>query len=244
MPLINVDIFDDLPLRLKKNVNQYLDIFTQAHAEGSLPMKYGPELQGMRGGWQSFITKQNASPVEKLIVEIGVHKAKVLRALAQKHPSFGFIGMDITFKRVVVSAQRLKEDGANNAAIVLGNAKAMTEIYADNELDGVIIFFPDPWTKKSRQIKNRLINPEFCQALKKVLKEDGFFWLKTDSSDYFHNAASLVEELGFVRMQNAPFEGTYESVFEKRFKDQGLSTYEGAWLNKKDAVFPQTLPCL
>ncbi len=230
MPFINVDIFDDLPLRLKKNINQYLDIFTQAHAEGSLPIKYGPELQGMKGGWQSFLAQQNASPVEKLIVEVGVHKAKVLKELALQQPSLGFIGMDITFKRIVVSAQRLKDAGANNAAIVLGNAKAMTEIFAENELDGVIIFFPDPWTKKNHQLKNRLINPEFCQGLKRVLKKDGFFWLKTDSSDYFYNTASLLEKLGFMPMPNAPFAGNYESVFEKRFKDQGLNTYEGSWL--------------
>ncbi len=229
MPFLNVDIFDDLPLRLENSVNPYLKLLTQTRAEDSLPLKFGKELQKFRGHWREFFSAKLNKPVDKLILEIGVHTGKVIRNLAVDNPVQAFIGMDITLKRVVVSAQRLKDAGADNALIVLGNAKFLSRLFAERELDGIVVFFPDPWTKKSNQLNNRLINLEFCQQMQPILSERGFFWLKTDCQNYFKQTQASLLSLNFKTLTANPFGQPYESVFERRFKDQGQASYDGTW---------------
>ena len=230
MPFLNVDIFDDLPLRLKKNTNPYLSKLKDAQSLNSLPILFGSDLKNIRGQWRTTFEKDGVQPLKKLILEIGVHTGKVIRSLAMDHLDLGFIGMDITLKRVVMSAQRLKEANATNGRIVLGNAKFLSKIFAEKELDGLILFFPDPW-KKNSQAHNRLVNREFCCDLRNVLTRNGFFWLKTDSLSYFEEAKTLLESMGFQMSPSAPFPSPYESVFEKRFRTANSPIYEGIWVN-------------
>ncbi len=229
MPFLNVDIFDDLPLRLDRDVNPYLKSMIQGQSEGSLALKFGPELKKYRGRWREYFAEKLGKPVDKLVLEIGVHKGKVLRSLAVDNPSYGFLGMDITLKRVVVTAQRLKDAQADNALVLLGNAKFLPQLFAEGELDGILIFFPDPWTKKQNQLDRRLISAEFCEQMKPLLAAQGFFWLKTDCSLYFHESEQNLLSLGFSPNSAKPFAKAYESVFERRFKDQGKITFDGVW---------------
>jgi tRNA (guanine-N7-)-methyltransferase len=52
-----------------------------------------------------------------------------------------------------------------------------------NSLDGVHIFFPDPW-HKTRHHKRRLIQNEFVQLLISRLKTGGYIHLATDWQHY------------------------------------------------------------
>lgn len=231
MPLITyTDIFDDLPLRLKTGINPYVEKLIQAQKEGSLPLKFGGELRGMKGNWREYFSSRMGTSVDKLILEIGVHKGKVLNKLVQDHPNSGIIGMDITMKRVVLSAERIKRQSLKNGVVLLGNARAIDDIFDKDELDGIIIFFPDPWTKKVKQMGNRLINKEFCQKVARTLCKNGFFWLKTDSLNYFEETAEHFSQLGFTPMDSPPFKETYESTFEARFKSMGYETYGNVFI--------------
>src|SRR3989338_4063345 len=115
MPFLNVNIFDDLPLRLKHTVNPYVKRLTEAREQKRSFMAFGSELKGLRGQWRANFERKLGRPVDKLILEIGIHKGKVLQSLASDHPELGFIGMDITMKRVVLSADALEENGSKNA---------------------------------------------------------------------------------------------------------------------------------
>jgi len=226
MPFLNVDIFDDLPLRLRPTVNPYVKRLTEAQSDSSLPLMFGSQLRNMRGQWRQFFSERMGRPVEKIILEIGVHKGKVFQSLAQDNPNYGVVGIDITMKRVVLSAQSVVNTGAKNAMLILGNAKFLTQLFDKDELDGVLIFFPDPWNQKKNQLKKRLINEEFCAQLHSVLCDQGFFWLKTDCAHYFEEALVHMEKLGFEKVSKSPFEKPYESVFESRFKKKNEQTFE------------------
>ncbi len=226
MPFLHVDIFDDLPKRLKSSVNPFSQRLIEGQESQTLPLLFGSSLRNMQGRWREYFSEKMGRPVEKLVLEIGVHKGKVLQALAQDNPQTAFVGMDITMKRVVLSAEALENVGLKNGQVVLGNAKFLEQLFAEGELDGVLIFFPDPWSKKKRQLNKRLMDEAFCKQVCSVLKEDGFFWLKTDSQDYFENTLGYFENLGFVRAGSKPFEKAYESTFEQRFKSRFQQTFE------------------
>jgi tRNA (guanine-N7-)-methyltransferase len=53
----------------------------------------------------------------------------------------------------------------------------------ENSLDGIQIFFPDPWPKR-RHHKRRLIQTKFVELLIKKLKQNGELHLATDWQDY------------------------------------------------------------
>ena len=227
MPLHNIDIFEDLPNRLDKKVNPYVNLLIGGQLR-SLPVCYGQSLKGKAGSWRETLREKMEIPPEKLILEIGVHKGKVIKNLALDYPHWGFLGMDITFKRVVLSAEKLARAQTKNAMILLGNAKHIAKVFAPGELDGVIIFFPDPWAKKKHQMRNRLLNETFCRDLNSSLKQGAFFWLKTDSEDYFRSVEAMVAGLGFKPSEQL-FRQPYESTFEIRFRSFTLPTFEGFW---------------
>jgi tRNA (guanine-N7-)-methyltransferase len=54
---------------------------------------------------------------------------------------------------------------------------------ADGSLDGVHLFFPDPWPKK-RHHKRRIVNENFLQLVAKKLKGEGFLHIATDWVPY------------------------------------------------------------
>ena len=54
---------------------------------------------------------------------------------------------------------------------------------ANRSLDGIHIFFPDPWHKK-RHNKRRLIKADFLNKLALKLKEKAYIHISTDWEDY------------------------------------------------------------
>jgi tRNA (guanine-N7-)-methyltransferase len=54
---------------------------------------------------------------------------------------------------------------------------------APDSLDGVHVFFPDPWPKK-RHHKRRLIQPSFVHLLAQRIRPGGYLHLATDWAEY------------------------------------------------------------
>jgi tRNA (guanine-N7-)-methyltransferase len=151
--------------------------------------------------------------------------------MAIAHPTSAFIGFDITFKRVVTSAERAKMTGLINTLSVYSDARAIEEIFGAESLDGVVAFFPDPWIKKKSQLKKRLFSDEFCQVLLTTLKPGGFFWFKSDSYDYFSHVEKSARIAGFSdhRADSGITTEKYSSTFEKLFFHKNLPCYEQIW---------------
>jgi tRNA (guanine-N7-)-methyltransferase len=234
MTQLNNNLFNDIPEGIRKEINPYVTELMEGQENGSLPVLFGPNLLGIRGNWsQKFKSFLEGSDTNDLILEIGCHKGNTLREMATKFLNLNFIGMDITYKRVVYSAKRAKNAELKNVMAVLGNAKQMDAIFEEGELDGVIIFFPDPWSKKSKQSKNRLVSEEFSELLFKVIKPGGFLWFKTDDDNYFSDTSSYLNKAGFVLSEaksGLPAE-KFETTFERKFRLMGESTNEGHWIH-------------
>ena len=169
---------------------------------------------------------------KKLVLEIGIHRGWTLTEMATDHPRIGFVGLDITLKRVVTSAQRAQNQKLDNVLCVLSDAKFLGEIFEPGEGDGVVIFFPDPWEKKRSQKHKRLMNKEFIEGVEKFLKIGGFFWFKTDCKEYFEQVTELVAEAPFQSAnRDMVFKRDYSSAFESRYLKQNKQVYEGFWIS-------------
>ena len=229
MPLRKYDPYEDINQVMKLDVNPYLRQILDAVREGTMPVSYGPYLKGRAGTWKDYIKKSGMERApNKLVLEIGCHLGVVMRQMAQDFPDCGFIGMDITFKRVMKTLHGALQDGSRNVATVYCNASGIDKIFAEKELDGVVIFFPDPWCKKEKQMKNRLINDIFAHSLYSRVASGGFVWLKTDHLPYFNQSDSSFLNAGFIGSQDKVWINIkkYESSFEAKFKREGLPTYE------------------
>lgn len=217
MPLKRLDPFVD-PLRgLDPKKNPYVEKF----AEAPHSLISGEKLRGMAGNWS------NQSPV---VLEIGCHLGKTLIEAATRHPEIMWLGMDITLKRVVTVAQRIEQKKLSNAQVIYANGRSMQEFFAPAELDGIMIFFPDPWPKK-KHAHNRLLEEKFIMSLATLIKPSGSLWFKTDSESYFHSACAIFQRSGFSPATYSLFHtirssGDLVTTFQQRFALANIATYE------------------
>jgi len=236
VPIRNRDPFATKIDVLNASVNPYVATLREALSSGHLPIAHGPDLKTCRGRWRERIAEYHglsAAP-RRLVVEVGCHKGMTLNAMAEKHPDTLFLGLDITFKRVVTSAERAMKAKHRNVYCAMANASSLDLLFAPGEVDGLVLFFPDPWVKKKSQAKNRLVSPQFCERLQSVLKPDGTFWLKTDQKIYFDEASERLAAAQFLPQPPASetdgfLGGDFTSAFEQRFHAQNLPTYGARW---------------
>lgn len=229
MPTSRLNPFEDPTTRLRSEINPFV---AKLKDSDQLPALYGPQLEKAAKNWKQTLKSENS----RLFVEIGCHKGDVICEMAKAHPEDLFLGLDITFKRVVLTAGKAIENQLDNLKSILSDARCLPLLFEEGSVDGIVIFFPDPWAKKARQQKNRLIDSEFLNQVYPLVKDDGFVWLKTDHSGYFEQCLSAAEQTPWQSSEKAKYElcqETYISRFEKQFTAKGLGTYEHVWAKTK-----------
>ncbi len=173
-----------------------------------------------------------------IILEVGCHHGALLRRWAERYPEINFVGMDVTYKRVVRTALgRNNLSPLKNLTSILHNAQDISGCFSRGDLSGVCLFFPDPWPKK-RQRKHRYVNEVFMGQVQSALKPGGFFWFKSDDLSYYRQAFKAATGSGFTFEKQSsgagfkPFKliaGPMEAhctLFEKKFWDKKQRTYQ------------------
>jgi len=232
VPIRNPDPFDDLLGKIDPHKNPFVLKLTEAQASGSLPVAFGPLLQSFPGAWRERIRRHNGPAVTSpLVVEIGCHYGHTLTDLALKHRDVFFVGLDITFKRVVTTAQRAQSLGLTNVFVALANAHGLNELFAEGEADGFITFFPDPWQKK-KHAHNRLYAPNFCNAAKRAPFKPGVILVHTYHTPHFADACKHMADAGFCKIDDLPILGCddYSSAFMRRYELQKLPWHGQKWI--------------
>lgn len=183
-----------------------------------------------------------------LLVEVGSYMGKNLIEMASRFPDMNFLGLDITYKRTVKTAQKIRGAGLDNAKVAICDARLFFKELQSQTLTGVCVFFPDPWPKL-RQSKNRLLQSDFFEHAARSLVPGGFLWLKTDSKSYFEQA--LEESSNWFRPNSsvdldaqvaAPIPGIFKghdfvTVFEELFRRKGLPTWSSVLIRKNENLF-------
>jgi tRNA (guanine-N7-)-methyltransferase len=119
-----------------------------------------------------------------VILEIGFGSGQSLLQVAKANPECNFIGIETYQPGIGSLLLGMQIQEISNIRIYYADAvEVLHACIAPASLDGLQIFFPDPWPKR-RHHKRRLIQPEFVEMVIKKLKQDGIFHLATDWEHY------------------------------------------------------------
>lgn len=168
-----------------------------------------------------------------LVLEIGFGMGAATADIAQTLPGHDFIGCEVHEPGVGALLKLIGEREIGNIRIVQHDAvEVLRDMVGEAALDGVHIFFPDPWHKK-RHNKRRLIQPPFVANLVKHLKPGGYLHCATDWQPY-------AEQMLAVLSAEPALVNTAAGYAEKpayrpltKFEARGLRLGHGVW----DLVF-------
>lgn len=167
------------------------------------------------------------------VLEIGFGMGDATAKIAQTLPEYDFLAVEVHAPGVGALLKLIQETGIDNIRIIQHDAvEVLNNMLADDSLDGVHIFFPDPWHKK-RHNKRRLIQAEFIKLLSSKLKVGAYIHVATDWQEY---AQWVLEVLSAEKM----LKNTAEDYAEKpsyrpltKFENRGIKLGHGVW----DLVF-------
>jgi tRNA (guanine-N7-)-methyltransferase len=118
------------------------------------------------------------------ILEIGFGMGGATAEIAAANPDIDYLGVEVHSPGVGNLCKLIAEKELSNLRIIRHDAvEVLDNMLADGSLDGVHIFFPDPWHKK-RHNKRRLIQAPLVEKLVKKLKPGGYLHAATDWEDY------------------------------------------------------------
>ena len=158
--------------------------------------------------------------VKNVILEIGFGMGEATALIGRDFPETGFIAVEVHKPGIGKLMARIEELELSNIRIIEGDAHPILRtMIADGSLDGVHLFFPDPWPKK-RHNKRRIVNERFLELIAPKIKKDGFIHIATDWVPY----AEYIQE---VCAPSALFTGGVADRPEwrpvTRFEGQGIT---------------------
>jgi len=162
---------------------------------------------------------------EKVIMEIGFGMGEATAIIAKNHPNNGYIAVDVHPPGIGKLLARIVENGLTNLKVIEEDVHVVLQHMIPNEsLDGIHLFFPDPWPKKKHN-KRRIVNEGFLALIHPKIKKGGFIHIATDWVPY---AISIQE----VFAQSTLFTG---GVIDKP-EWRPVTRFEGQGIDKDHAV--------
>jgi tRNA (guanine-N7-)-methyltransferase len=186
----------------------------QRQAKTALQIVHGIEFK------QEVVDLKAIFPkAEKVIMEIGFGMGEATAIIAKNHPENAYIAVDVHPPGIGKLLSRIDQDKLDNVKVIEDDVHVVLEhMIADHGLDGIHLYFPDPWPKKKHN-KRRIVNEGFLKLIHPKLKKGGFIHIATDWVPY---AISIQE----VFSNSDLFTG---GVIQKpdwrpvtRFEDQGI----------------------
>lgn len=210
----------------------------------SFVMRAGRMTEGQQKGWDQgwprYGLSHDQGPLDwqqafgrpgRRIVEIGFGMGDSLLDMAVNQPDTCFVGIEVHRPGVGRLLARALDLELSNLRVYAEDAvPVLTDCVADDSLDGLQIFFPDPWHKK-RHHKRRLIQPEFVALAARKLGPGGVFHLATDWEPYAEHMLEVME--ANPDLENVADSGGYsprpEWRPETKFERRGARLGHGVW---------------
>ena len=119
-----------------------------------------------------------------VILEIGSGMGESTAAMAAAAPEVDHVAGEVFEPGLAQLLMRADDAGLTNLALLRGDAVALLrDRVPEWSLDGVRIYFPDPWPKRKHR-KRRLVQPDVVALVASRLKPGGTLHLATDWDDY------------------------------------------------------------
>lgn len=169
----------------------------------------------------------------KKILEIGFGMGETTAKIAQTLSNCDFLAAEVHTPGVGALLKLIEELALTNVRVIQHDVvEVLKNMIADASLDGVHIFFPDPWHKK-RHHKRRLIQAEFVKLLCSKLKVGAYLHVATDWEEY---AQWVLEVLSAEpQLKNTVIDYAEKPSYRPltKFENRGIKLGHGVW----DLVF-------
>ncbi|MES2973329.1 MAG: tRNA (guanosine(46)-N7)-methyltransferase TrmB [Pseudomonadota bacterium] len=167
------------------------------------------------------------------ILEIGFGMGEATAHIAALRPQDNFLCCEVHEPGVGALLKRIGEQGLQNIRILAHDAvEVIDNMLPAGVLDGVHVFFPDPWHKKKHN-KRRLLQPPLVAKLAARLKPGGYLHCATDWEPY---AQQILEVLSAEPLLKNTADGFAPKPGYRpltKFENRGIRLGHGVW----DVVF-------
>jgi tRNA (guanine-N7-)-methyltransferase len=186
---------------------------------------------------KAFALNSQAATTAPVILEIGFGMGEATAHIAKVRPNDHFLCCEVHEAGVGALLKRIGELDIQNIRILQHDAvEVIDNMLPLASLDGVHIFFPDPW-HKSRHHKRRLIQSPLIAKLAARLKPGAYLHCATDWEPYAIQILEVLSAEPLLRNTAANDLGGYAIKPEYRpltkFENRGLKLGHGVW----DVVF-------
>lgn len=176
-------------------------------------------------------------------LEIGCGKGGFLLHRARAHPNLRLLGIEWANKYFQFAADRMARWQITNVRIMRTDARHFVMRHLPAACVSVLhLYHPDPWPKK-RHHKRRLVQPDFADAVFRVLVPDGRWLIQSDHDEYFAQIRSVVgSRVQFSEIPWGQAAGDTSSDwagtnYEIKYTREGRMIHRLAYC-KKDAALP------
>lgn len=153
--------------------------------------------------------------------------------IAKANPQNDYLCLEVHTPGVGNLLKVMGEQEISNIRIIQHDAvEVLRDMIADNSLDGVHIFFPDPW-HKARHNKRRLIQSPFIAKLMAKLKPGGYIHVATDWENYAEQVLQVLSDEPLLTNTAEGYAPRPDYRPLTKFEKRGINLGHGVW----DLVF-------
>jgi tRNA (guanine-N7-)-methyltransferase len=167
------------------------------------------------------------------ILEIGFGMGDSTATIAIAHPENDYLALEVHTPGVGNLLKLIDTQQISNIRIMQHDAvEVLRDMIQANALDGVHIFFPDPW-HKARHNKRRLIQAPFIAQLVTKLKPGGYIHVATDWQDYAEQVLAVLTAEPLLENTAPGYAPKPDYRPLTKFEQRGIRLGHGVW----DMVF-------
>ena len=167
----------------------------------------------------------------RTIVEIGSGTGTSTAAMAPLEADTNIIAVELYKPGLAKLMGQVVRGGLDNIRMVRGDGvEVMVRMFEPESLDGIRVFFPDPWPK-ARHNKRRIIQSGTLNLFASRLKKGGVLHVATDHADY----AEWIDELVDVE-PTLDYKGWLWDECPQLTNRQVITKFEGKGLDKDHVI--------
>ncbi|MDP4030322.1 MAG: tRNA (guanosine(46)-N7)-methyltransferase TrmB [Gallionella sp.] len=171
------------------------------------------------------------------ILEIGFGMGESTATIALAHPENDYLALEVHTPGVGNLLKLIDAQHIPNIRILQHDAvEVLRDMLGAATLDGVHIFFPDPW-HKARHNKRRLMQAPFVAQLVQKLKPGGYIHVATDWQDYAQQTLAVLSAEPLLENTAADYAPRPAYRPLTKFEQRGINLGHGVW----DLVFRRAL---
>ena len=198
------------------------------------------QQRGLEEGWLRYGLGLDAGQLDTeaifgrkapLTLEIGFGMGQSLLEMAKQAPEQDFIGVEVHRPGVGALLNGLLTESVSNVRVFSCDAiEVLKQCIADESLDRLMLFFPDPW-HKAKHNKRRIVQPAFAELVRTKLKPGGVFHMATDWEPYAEHMLEVMNAApGYKNLSEDNTWGPRPAERpETKFERRGKRLEHGVW---------------